>query len=319
MQLTISILCFFTFLLQLTLGQVITDPYNPSPFFTIGILQGATVNNISDVLSGGTLSVNGMNIVVPRNLLVTLPSITVSWRELFTSTGALNLPRFGITEWEVTVSANRKDGVYIAGLVYISQKFGHTVNGFITAIDYASGVMYVGGAWPDASNPAPTGTRVIINDPVGRFGRVYDAWPLMTADTDNPSIRAATGFPMCLPRTNPATTDDPLCPSKNRPKNTNGIPLSVYQFEAPPVAAGRPDPNFFTPFMVGDYITYSGVYVDTNLVAAYSIEANLGFYTAPGTKPVYLAVTEAQFGIVGNPAGEFAQTRVRAHDPISAY
>lgn len=52
--------------------------------------------------------------------------------------------------------------------------------------------MYVGGAWPDASNPAPTGTRVIINDPVGRFGRVYDAWPLMTADTDNPSIRAAT-------------------------------------------------------------------------------------------------------------------------------
>jgi hypothetical protein len=77
-------------------------------------------------------------------------------------------------------------------MVYISQKFGHAVTGFITAIDYASGVMYVGGTWPDASNPVPTGTRVIINDPVGRFGRVYNAWRLMTADTDNPSIRAAT-------------------------------------------------------------------------------------------------------------------------------
>ncbi|KAH0613056.1 uncharacterized protein H6S33_009436 [Morchella sextelata] len=314
MRLAISILCFFTFLLQLTLGQVTADPYNPSPFSTIGVLQAATVNNISDILSGGTLSVNGMNIIIPRNLLVTLPSITVSWSELFTSAGALDLPRFGVTEWEVSVNANRKNGVYIAGMVYISQKFGHAVTGFITAIDYASGVMYVGGTWPDASNPVPTGTRVIINDPVGRFGRVYNAWRLMTADTDNPSIRAATGFPMCLPRTNPATEpEDLLCPSKNRPKNTNNIPLSVYQFDAPPVAAGRPDPNFFAPFMVGDFITYSGVYVDTNLVAAYSIEANLGFYTAPGTKPVYLAITEAQYGIVGNPAGEFAQTRIEGY------
>lgn len=37
-----------------------------------------------------------------------------------------------------------------------------------------------------------SGARVVINDPVGRFGVVHDQWPLFTADTDNPSIRAST-------------------------------------------------------------------------------------------------------------------------------
>lgn len=37
-----------------------------------------------------------------------------------------------------------------------------------------------------------SGARVVINDPVGRFGIVHDQWPLFTADTDNPSIRAST-------------------------------------------------------------------------------------------------------------------------------
>lgn len=59
---------------------------------------------MTDVLSGGTLLVNDINIVIPRNLLVTLPSITVSWAELFNADGTLSLPRFGTVEWEVSVS-----------------------------------------------------------------------------------------------------------------------------------------------------------------------------------------------------------------------
>lgn len=81
-------------------------------------------------------------------------------------------------------------------------------------------------------------------------------------------------------------------------------------FDAPPVAANRPDPNVFAPLMLGDWVTFSGVYVEADLVAAYSIEANLGLYTAARTSPVYLTITEAQWGIVGNPAGEIAETRV---------
>lgn len=62
----------------------------------------ATVTDPSDVLSGGTLRVNDITIVIPRNLLVTLPSITVSWAELFTTDGTLNLPNLSYG-WEVSV------------------------------------------------------------------------------------------------------------------------------------------------------------------------------------------------------------------------
>jgi hypothetical protein len=30
-------------------------------------------------------------------------------------------------------------------------------------------------------------------------------------------IHAMTGYPMCIPRSDPKVADDPLCPSKNRP------------------------------------------------------------------------------------------------------
>lgn len=86
------------------------------------------------------------------------------------------------------VYANRLGNTYVAGIVYIFQEFLHASSGFITAIDYTTGEIRVGGQFTDPVS----GTRVIINDPVGRFGLVHDSWPLWTADTDNPSIRAST-------------------------------------------------------------------------------------------------------------------------------
>ncbi len=61
---------------------------------------------------------------------------------------------------------------------------------------------------------------------VGRFGLVHGDWPLWTADTDNPSIAASTGFPVCLPRVDPAVELDVLCPDYNRPVDTSGKPLT---------------------------------------------------------------------------------------------
>ncbi|KAF8890952.1 hypothetical protein BD779DRAFT_220306 [Infundibulicybe gibba] len=173
--------------------------------------------------------------------------------------------------------------------------------------------MRVGGSF---ANPTTTGVRVQINDPVGRYGLVHDSWPVWTSDTDNPSIVASTGYPMCLPRVDPATGDDPLCPKKNRPVDAQGKPLTTLDFEAPPVIAGHPDPNLFAPFAVDDFIIYSGIVVEDGggrLVAAYSIEANLGFYTKPGTKPAYIRIETMQAGINGNPAGEIAETRVEGY------
>lgn len=65
----------------------------------------ATVDDPSNVLSGGTVTIDNVNtIVIPKNLLVNLPGITsVTWAELF-SGGNLNLPLYPEVSWEVSVS-----------------------------------------------------------------------------------------------------------------------------------------------------------------------------------------------------------------------
>jgi hypothetical protein len=51
-------------------------------------------------------------------------------------------------------------------------------------------------------------------DPTGRYGRIQttNMDDRFCVDPDNPTIRAATGFPMCIPRSDPAVADDVLCP-----------------------------------------------------------------------------------------------------------
>ncbi|KAK0488388.1 hypothetical protein EDD18DRAFT_1311319 [Armillaria luteobubalina] len=276
----LSVLNFFT---GYAFSQVTSISYDPSPYAAGGYITGATLDNSSDILSGGTLSINNIDVIIPHNLLVNTPSLTaVAWSELFNEDGSINLPLWPEISWEAQVFANYIGGQYIAGIVYIFQEIANLNEGFITAIDYEKGEFRVGGDFNDPT----TGVRVVINDPVGRFGKVHGDWPLWTADTDNPSIQASTGFPLCLPRADPAVADDPLCPDSNRPVDTSGKPLTGFTFAAPPVPAGQPDPNLFVPLKVGDFIIYSGTIVeDTNgrLIAAYSIEGNLGIYTTPGT------------------------------------
>lgn len=50
---------------------------------------------------------------------------------------------------------------HIAGIIYIFQELGHTAQGFINSIDYATGVMVIGGH----PNVPDSGERVVINDP----------------------------------------------------------------------------------------------------------------------------------------------------------
>lgn len=133
-------------------------------------------------------------------------------------------------------------GKYIVGLLWIFQEIANLNEGFITNIDYATGELRIGGNFSDPT----TGVRAVINDPgiivnlilttlanclleltVGRYGLVHGDWPLWTADTENPSIVASTGFPVCVPRVDPATSDDPLCPMKNRPLDGTGKPLTA--------------------------------------------------------------------------------------------
>lgn len=281
-------------------------PFQPSPVNMFGILEALTVDDPSDPLSGGTITVDSVKITVPRNLIVQLPSNYVLWSQIFNSDGTPNLPLFGQRSWETTVYANRGSTDIVAGMVFIMQEMAHLGQGFITHIDYSTGEFRVGGQFNDSSS----GTRLVLNDPVGRYGLVHDEWPLWSADTENPSVFASSGFPVCIPRTDPDVEDDPLCPKKNRPLGSNGTPLNVFQFAATPVPDGDPDPNFAAPILVGDHVFYSATWVSDDLMAVYLLEDNLGFYTAPGSKPVYIVMSVANWGIIGNPAGEIGQTRI---------
>ena len=104
-------------------------------FDVTGFLQAATVDTPSDPHSGGTLTVNGHKIVVPRETIAILPASALTWQELFThapapwagtdQTGmALNDSPKPDTTYEVHVVGNRvidaNGDRYIAGLVEAS-------------------------------------------------------------------------------------------------------------------------------------------------------------------------------------------------------
>jgi hypothetical protein len=229
---------------------------------------------------------------------------------------------------ELRLVGNIVGSKHIVGLAYASQSSPAVGTGTITGFDYANGTMLV-------DDGAGAAARVQINDPVvdglgtGRFSAGQSPDPRFSVDQENPTIHAGTGYPMCIPRTDPSASVDPLCPQKNRPlappsPNPNAVPAcrnfsvagvlppasgelsppaagQVYcsQFVMPgPGAASGPDPSQQAPFEVGDFVSYSGTLLDDahgQYISAHTIEANVGIYTQPGTQPAYTAIGE--FGV----------------------
>jgi hypothetical protein len=313
-------------------------------------------------LRGGWIKVNGKDIVVPCNTVLQMPATSLTWAELFDPslvdptvvpptippmTGLaladkVNLPvastlfpyNAPLPSNEVRVQGNIVNGRYIAGLIFISQQSLNVGQGQINCIDYVNAELHLGGA-PGVCSSADT--RVRINDPVGRFGKThgrpgsgadlievgYDK--RFTADTDNPTIKSDTGYPMCIPRKNPFGTDavaanngfDPQCPQNNRPRAPacTSLPSPFPAFVQP--ASGEychtwvmdppepancavtasclytTDPTKQAPFAIGDFIDYLGnLKVDSRgaYVSAHTITAHLGIFTMPGTRPTYVGI-----------------------------
>jgi len=316
-----------------------------SQFDIVGFLQEATLNPTGGNLAGGTLKVNGHTIIVPDNLLVLFPAFQLSWAQIFqqapapygpTKSGmALNDIPAPLASYEVHVAGNRVGNTYIAGLIDISQQGLNSGAGYINFIDYAKGEMRVGGI---IGNPA-TGARVQINDPPifngkGRYSRGQSPDVRFTLDSENPTIRTETAYPMGLPdvASDPTVAggpDDPLRPQKNRPKVGNpgfvaqGFPavngyLTRYTMRNPAVAADpagdNTDPMFEAPFEVGDYVTFAGTLVKdgaqptvgpmpadpaATYISAHTIIASIGLNTAPGTQPAYVATDVFLLGVGG--------------------
>jgi hypothetical protein len=296
-----------------------------SPFDIIGFIQDATVDAPGDVFSGGTITVNGTKVIVPRHTVLQMPAATLTWEEVFakapagyapTQSGLAmhDVPTPALT-YEVHIMGNRVAATsdqFIAGLIFLSQQSLNAGAGFVNFIDYAAGELRVGGHEGDGA----TGARVRLNDPLGRFGRMDSPDVRFSIDEESPTIRSQTAFPMCLPRTDPAVKDDGQCPQRNRPKDFLGRFLPIFTYPPPkdPLPPGAPDARLMMPFEVGDYITYHGnLYTDADgrpYVSAWAITANVGAFTAPGWKPAYVAIDVMVLGIGGVPIPGLPQEAV---------
>jgi K319-like protein len=346
-------------------AAVYPQPPADSPITFTGFIQAMTLDpaGISgDPLAGGTVTVNGSTIIIPRNTIVLMPGTFLSWQELWATAPApwgLTNPNQStglalsdcstalvsgactgqrpLTTYEITILGNRivDGGVdkYVAGLVSMSQQTFNLGTGIINYIDYAKGELHVGCPTLGSACPLGVGARVRINDPVGRYGIQQPVDPRFTADTDNPTIHARTGYPMCIPRTDPATQDDPACPQKNRPPDpaskthppaplgnfTIGPPGTTVLANTPPPLVGvinalataiqTGDSTQMAPFVVGDYIEYSGsLFQDPTLpgvagqyIAAWNMVGNVGIYTPPGVDPAYVELEVTLLGVGGTP------------------
>src|SRR3954462_1175374 len=307
--------------------SIVTGAQQPlpvaAPFDMTGFIQSATVDNPNDLFSGGTITVNNIKMIVPRNTLLQFPATAMTWQEAFAlapapytnlQTGlAMNdVPR-PATTYEARVVGNRVGTQHVVGLLFLAQQSLHAGQGFITAIDYARGEMRVGGATGNTALDA----RVRINDPIGRFARAFSPDVRFTIDEDNPTIHTGNFYPQCLPRTDPSAADDPLCPRKNRPRDSTGKYLTLFTMPAPGGLATNPDARLMAPFEVGDFIDYSGIQIsDANgpYIAAHTIVSNMTIMTAPGTQPAYVGIEVMVMGVstkAGAPPGTEGAVRTR--------
>jgi hypothetical protein len=296
-------------------------PGGAAPFDIVGFIDAATLNPEADGFSGGgTITVNGTPIIVPKNTLLQMPAFALTWQEVFTMAPAPWGPaQSGLartdtpapaTTYEVHIQGNRLGSggseQYIAGLMFISQQSLNAGAGFINYIDYGTGELYVGGQITTPPSKS-TGARVVMNDPAGKFGRARTPDARFTIDEDNPTVRAETAYPMCVPRTDPASQDDPLCPQVNRPTGGDGNYLTVFTMDPLPWDGSAPtgtNPLMMAPFEVGDYVNYSGSLVNDGngpYVSASSVIGNVGIYTAPYSQPAYVAIDVMVLGVGGIP------------------
>jgi len=279
-------------------------------FDDTGFIQSATVdttnancpNTTDPARFGGTLTLNNGPIVIPCNMTIQLPANTFTWADFVNGGPDLSLGKAS-TSFEMHAVGNIVGARRIAGLLYASQQSLNGSTGVITAIDYATGNLKV----DTGSSAVPA--IVQINDPNGRFGRAQTVDARFSVDDANATVHAGTGYPLCVPRTDPAVADDPLCPQANRP---NLVPVTVNgavvpavaggcrnfsvagivppvsgeltrplagqaycsQFVMPSVAARAatgPDPRQQAPFEVGDSITFNGTLIPaTATTAAYT-------------------------------------------------
>lgn len=286
----------------------------PQPSFSLlGYIQQLDVDDLNDPLSKGRVRVNGIDVTLPKNLLITMPGQYLTLNDLFRgkqpapATPAAKPSGLALGDtppprvpFEIQLIGNIVAGEYIAGVAKIVQQDLNEGSGFIRAIDHAKGELLVG---------PPTGTavaRVRLNDPLGRHGKTNTAKgaPAMderfALDPDNAAVVAMTGFPMCIPRDAAGDAD---CPSTNRHPSERRFTCGPVSVEPTAPALTGCDAAKRAPLQIGDYVGYAGMLVEDTpgnfFTAAHALGANTGIYTSPGRDPSYVFVEETIVGVLG--------------------
>ncbi|CRK19615.1 hypothetical protein BN1723_011942 [Verticillium longisporum] len=245
------------------------------PFTYNGAFEGATASS-TDFNSGGTIRVSGHSVTVPKNLQIQFPAAWVGFKDFAGGSAAFD-------EYEVEVTDNIVGGTPIAAQISIAQYLLAGATGFVDTVSFDGRIKIKGG---------PT---IRINDPNAVYSAGYTAQPFFTADDANPSITAFSGFPMCVPR----KADDPLCPQSNRPTLTGGSKQGNFP---------APDPLVMAPIVPGDYLEYSGIQVDGEIVVYNMVVSNVQI-TTTGV-PTYIRMEDAIIGVFSsNGDQETAQIR----------
>jgi hypothetical protein len=286
-------------------------------FLLVGHIESLTVDDQTDPLSGAVIKVHGVEVVLPKNLIVQMPARYLTAKDIVDLNPAAPGVNSGLAladtppplaSYEATVVGNIVGERYIAGLVWFSQHSLAEGAGYIKDIG-ADGEIHVV-ADPDPAAPAQPVTRIRINDPNGVFAPPDPlADERFMVDEANPTIHAGTGYPMCIAHAGAPGE----CPAANRPIGPDGTPLGTFVM-GPLGLPGSPagalpilpcpacDQTKQAPLMPGDYIIYAGTLArdGTDIyISAHTVEANVGIYTAPGVDPAYVLIEGSLIGTQG--------------------
>ncbi|KAK3401354.1 hypothetical protein B0T20DRAFT_450470 [Sordaria brevicollis] len=267
---------FSGFLLPGILGLLPSCLAQDIPFDVDGGLEGCTVTD-NTYNSGGTISVAGWTIKVPKNTQVGFPAAWVPWPEFCADVAFMK-------GFEVTVVGNSLPlHGPIAAQISLSQFSTSFGRGLISSIS-------------PSTIHLSNGPTLRINDPNSVYSLGYTSHPFFTADDQNPSITSFSGFPMCIPRNG----SDPLCPMSNRPVLAGGTRQGVLV---------APDPMVMAPFVVGDFVEYAGVWVGGEMVVYEMVATNVQILTPEGFPP-FIRMEDVLVGVyTADTNAEVAQTR----------
>src|SRR3954454_24407504 len=202
---------------------------HPAVARVTGEIERLTVKDRHDVWSEATMVVGGQNVIIPRNLLADLPANRLTMQQLLeqappacAASGETGLAKSDAcnasgTGAIATIEADRTPGGnVIAGDVFI-QKGAELVSGTVSYIDFADGYFRINGSAGDPD----TGLMVRLNDPTGRYSvqqghgcaaGADNCTPdaRFTGDPDNYTQTYSTGYPLCIPSTEPRDFTDTL-------------------------------------------------------------------------------------------------------------